>query len=327
MKTNRIVIFLILISLFISACGRSRSEHNATMPSAPAPMVQSAPSGGSVRAKQAPAADMDIKSQDVMPAGVPVENAAKPLSLGNTVQAATNEQFQRKIIRNGELDLLVDNPQEANNKITAIANSFKGFVVTSESRQYDSTSTTITITLRVPADRFDDAVSQLRALGNRVIREKLTGQDVTEEFVDLSAQLKTKRALEEQYLEIMKRAVKVSEVLEVQNYLGNVRGEIEQIEGRLRYLENQASLSTITVLLQPPAVIVKTNGGGFLDKLTDAVGDGLEMAQEVIFGLIRLLGVLLPIAIILGIPSFIVLRIIWRKIKAARVPVTPVTKG
>ena len=76
---------------------------------------------------------------------------------------------------------------------------------------------------------------------------------MTEEYIDLEARLRAQRALEAQFLEIMKTANKVSDALEVQRELANVRSEIERVEGRRRFLENQSSLSTIKVVLQTPA--------------------------------------------------------------------------
>src|SRR5204862_419845 len=143
-----------------------------------------------------------------------------------------------------------------------------GFVVNSESRRNDGNlqtapKTTITIVARVPASKFIQAVEEIQQTGSRVVHSKETGQDVTEEFIDLEAHIRAKRALELQFLEIMKRAQKVSDALEVQTQLAEVRGEIEQMEGRRRFLENQAALSTITVTLQTPTPIVAATTGGF----------------------------------------------------------------
>ena len=85
---------------------------------------------------------------------------------------------------------------------------------------------------------------------------KISGQDVSEEYLDLEARLRTKKALEAQFLEIMKQARKVQDALDVQSQLADVRTEIERLEGRRRFLENQAALSTITTTLQMPQPII-----------------------------------------------------------------------
>jgi hypothetical protein len=90
-----------------------------------------------------------------------------------------------------------------------------------------------------------------------VIVESVKGEDVTEEFIDIEARLKTQKALEAQFLEIMKRSNSVEDALNVQTEIARVRGEIEKIEGRKRFLESQASLSTIKIKLQTPAVFFR----------------------------------------------------------------------
>src|SRR5919202_523761 len=116
----------------------------------------------------------------------------------------------------------------------------------------------ITMEARVPAAQFDAAMKEIRAVGSRVTAEKITGQDVTEEYIDLEARLRTQRALEAQLLDITKQARQVSDAITVERELTNVRTEIERVEGRRRFLENQSSLSTINVTLRPPAPLVAT---------------------------------------------------------------------
>ena len=162
---------------------------------------------------------------------------------------AANEAAQaieRKIIRNANLTVEVASPIESQRQISSIAESHGGFVVTSEMTQQTSEdnskpSVSVNLVVRVPAAQFDSVVQAIRAAGSRVLQEKRTGQDVTEEFIDLEARIKNQRALETQFLEIMKRAGKVEEALEVQRQLAEVRTEIEKLEGRKRFLENQAT--------------------------------------------------------------------------------------
>ncbi|MEJ7701891.1 MAG: DUF4349 domain-containing protein [Pyrinomonadaceae bacterium] len=138
-------------------------------------------------------------------------------------------------------------PEEAQQKITAIAESKGGFVIESSQSSSDAQATTrdtVTMTIRIPAAKFNETLDEIRKTSSRVIVETVKGQDVTEEFIDIEARLKTKKALEEQFLGIMKQSKSVEDALNVQRELADVRGEIEQIEGRKRFLENQSSLST-----------------------------------------------------------------------------------
>jgi hypothetical protein len=228
-------------------------------------------------------------------------------------QASQQVAVERKIIRDAEINLEVASPAEGQGILGAIAEAHGGFVVTSESRlQGDGahgaqTAEIVTVQMRVPATRFDAAIAEIRAVGSRVRAEKITGKDVTEEFIDLDARLRAQRALEAQFLEIMKRAGKVSDALEVHSQLAGVRTEIERVEGRRRFLENQAALSTINITLQPPAPLVSANTSGFLYGIRQAFGDGLDIAAEIVLGIVRFGIALLPVLLLIVLP----LALIW----------------
>jgi len=107
----------------------------------------------------------------------------------------------------------------------------------------------------------------------------------------------------------MKRADKVSDALEVHTQLAGVRTEIERVEGRRRFLENQAALSTINATLQPPAPLVGVNTSGFFSGLKSAFGDGIDIAAAIILGLIRFGIALLPVLLLVVLP----LVFLWRR--------------
>lgn len=240
----------------------------------------------------------------------------QPVSLVQAGQSQESQQaaVERKIIRDADINLEVASPAEGQRKLASIAEAHGGFVVTSESRLQEDASRDsqpleiVTVQLRVPAPRFDAALGEIRAVGTRVRAEKQTGKDVTEEFIDLDARLRTQRALEAQFLEIMKRAAKVSEALEVQSQLAVVRTEIERVEGRRRFLENQAALSTINATLQTPAALVSVNTSGFFYGVKSAFGDGIDIAAMLILGIIRFGIALLPVLLFVVLP----LALLWR---------------
>src|SRR6266404_520848 len=170
----------------------------------------------------------------------------------NQADAANNASraIERKIIRNANLTVEVTFPPDNQRKITAIAELHQGFVVTSEATQRITEDkgrpeVTINLVVRVPAAQFNQVLEEIRAAATRVIQEKITGQDVTEEFIDLEARIKNQKALEGQFLEIMKRAGKVEDALEVQRQLADVRTEIEKLEGRRRSEEHTSELQSI----------------------------------------------------------------------------------
>jgi hypothetical protein len=239
------------------------------------------------------------------------------------------EAMNRKIIRNADLALEVAAPLEAQQKVSSIAETLGGFVVTSESKLRPSSDgakqdVEVTLVVRVPAQQFKSAVEQILGLGSRIIQNKATGEDVTEEFIDLEARVKTQKALEEQFLEIMKRAGKIDDALEVQRQIAEVRTEIEKLEGRKRFLENRASLSTITVALQPPATIV-VNTSGVGRSIREAVSESVSVAVDIVLFMIRFAIVMIPVLLLILLPGFLLTRFAWkraRKMQLARVPQT-----
>src|SRR6185369_14744738 len=168
---------------------------------------------------------------------------------------ATTAATDRKIVRNADLTMEVASTNEAQHRVSSIAEAHGGFVVNSESKQRESAdpaqrTVDFKVMVRIPADQYGVALDEIKQLASNVLEEKSTGQDVTEEFIDLEARIKTQKALETQFLEIMQRANKIEDALEVQRQIAEVRTEIEKLEGRKRFLENRSSLATITVNIQ-----------------------------------------------------------------------------
>ncbi len=243
-------------------------------------------------------------------------NPAAQFSLANTSAAQTDvAPTERKIIRNADLSLEAASPEEVQQKITAIAESKGGFVIESQQSSSDvkvNVRDVVTMTLRVPAGKFAESLDEIRKTASRVIVETVKGEDVTEEFVDIEARLKAERALEQQFLEIMKRANSVEDALKVQAQLGSVRSEIERIEGRKKFLENQASLSTIKVKIQAPTAI-SASSAGFFYRLGESLNTGVDFALSFILGLVTLVIAVLPFALFIVLPIYMVVRYAVRK--------------
>jgi len=235
---------------------------------------------------------------------------------------STAEAAERKIIRNADITIEVAATTEVQQRVTAIAESHGGFVVTSEAKQrenLDASKRTLDIKLvaRVPATQFGAALDEIKGLAANIPEAHVTGQDVTEDFIDLEARIKTQKALELQFLEIMKDARKVTDALEVQRQIADVRTDIEKLEGRKRFLENRSSLSTITVNIEAPkSITVSTTG--FRSDLRDAVSDSLELASGMLMFFVRFIIVMLPVLVFVVLPSGLVLRYLMRRARRVR---------
>ena len=237
-----------------------------------------------------------------------------------TLSQAENSQtppptIERKIVRNADLQMEADSPEQAQQKITAIAESKGGFVVESQQSSSDTRTTTrdvVTMTVRVPSDKFNETLEEIRRTASRVVVETVKSDDVTEEFIDIEAQLKAKKSLEAQFLEIMKRANTVEDALDVQRQLAEVRGEIEKIEGRRRFLENQSALSTVKIRLQTPTVFT-ANSDGFGYRLKESFAKGFDAALNFILGLVSIAIAILPFLIFIVLPIYLVVRYILKQ--------------
>ncbi|HJQ25070.1 MAG TPA: DUF4349 domain-containing protein [Blastocatellia bacterium] len=272
------------------------------------------------------AADQQAQSQPSQPAAskpaVQEQRAkgdtyAQVVSLADATSAqAASIAAERKIIRNAELTLETEAPADGQRRITAIAEALGGYVVTSEFKQETAQakpSQSVTVVARVPASQFYAALDQILSTSGKMIQKKISGQDVSEEYLDIEARIRTKKALEAQFLEIMKQARKVSDALEVQSQLADVRTEIERLEGRRRFLENQSALSTITVSLQLPAPVVATTSTSFGQEIKQAFGTAVDTAAAIVLFLIRAVIVLTPFALIFGVPAWLIWRLVRRR--------------
>ncbi|MGB8707111.1 MAG: DUF4349 domain-containing protein, partial [Dehalococcoidia bacterium] len=159
------------------------------------------------------------------PAAPPVEfksNAYDAASSSTAGEVGTSD-IDRKIVKNGNMTLEVNDITVAMTGVAAIAKDLNGYVVSSN-KQGDKDITYGQISIRVPSDRFDEAFDKLRKLAVNVPNESTNSQDVTEQYTDLQAQLRNYEATEAQYLELLKKAEKVEDILAVQRELSNVRG-------------------------------------------------------------------------------------------------------
>jgi len=157
---------------------------------------------------------------------------------------------ERMIVRTGDMFLVVESVSEALEDITQLAVGFGGYVVSSHVSGEEERMMGW-ITIRVPDEKFDQALAELRDLAVRVEEESTNSQDVTMEYTDLESRLKNAEATEQQYLALLEKAEDVEDILKIYDYLSRIRQEIEQIKGQMQYLERTSSMSLISVYLEP----------------------------------------------------------------------------
>lgn len=184
--------------------------------------------------------------------------ASTPATLAQAQEGARAD-FGRQVIRAAVLRVEVVKFDAGSKALVRIAESVSGFIADSNISQEEPPYGTFT--LRVPAIRFSEVLDRVGALG-KVTGRRVTGQDVTEEFVDLRARIRNLEHHERQLLTFMEKAVKVADLLAIEQETTRVRGEIEQLTGRLRFLGNRVEMATVEVALYEKA---KQSSGLFWD--------------------------------------------------------------
>jgi hypothetical protein len=195
----------------------------------------------------------------------------------------------------------------ATGEIRALTTELGGYVGGS---QAGTDTDAATLTLRIPADRFDDALARLRDMDAEIVAEATREQDVTGQVVDLQARIANLEASEASYRQLVDRAERIEDILAVQTRLDGVRGEIEQLQAQLENVSAQAALSTLTVTLIPRVEPVETQtegwdpGADFNEALASLVGVG----QGLVTGLIWIGVVWLPLMAVLAL----LILLVWR---------------
>ncbi len=236
--------------------------------------------------------------------------AAAPSAAANGGAASGDAQYasiQQQIVKTGEVTLQVANVANATSRVRAMTVELGGYV---GGAQAGTLQDAATLTLRIPAARFDDALSRLHEIGDKVLVEATREEDVTSSVVDLNARLQNLASSEAQYRTLMTKATKIEDILAIQSRLDDVQGQIEQLTAQLKQLTNQASLATLTVTLQPQAEPIQAASSGWDPgaTLSAAVGALLSFGQGLVTVGIWLAIVGLPIVLVLTILVLVLLR-------------------
>jgi len=189
--------------------------------------------------------------------GVPVDRAVLRASLMLTPGNSSSGEGEasspdRKLVRTASLGLIVKTPAQTAEQITQLAQRAGGFLVTSNVNG-GADATSASLTLHVPAEKFDEVRVQIRKLALRVENESIEAQDVTKQYVDQQARLRNLRAQEQQYLGILRKAANVKDTLEVSHKLNEVRGAIEERQAEFEALSKQVETVAINITLRAEA--------------------------------------------------------------------------
>lgn len=223
---------------------------------------------------------------------------------------------ERMVIRNARVTLRSDAPNEVAIVATRLAEQVGGFVESSDTQGVGEEISRVDAAIRVPADRFESVLTELRAHGE-LLQETVTGDDVTDQHADLGARLRSQRVLEERLLTILGKVESVEDALTVEAQLVGVRTQIERLEGSMRNMEKRAAMATITLVVEAPVRHNVASAETVLSRLDRAVDDAGRMFIGGIAALIRLLGAVLPVLLAM-LPLMFVGRRVWRNRRRER---------
>lgn len=252
-----------------------------------------------------------MKSSDMM-----VEKSMmEPVAIDNGAVELTTD---KKIIKNGSLDLKVSSADDASRKISDIAKNNGGEVFSSNFYQTAKKVKSGTITVKVPVANFEKAFSELKKVATLVVRESTSGNDVTEQYADLQGQLKNKQAEEQQFQNILGQAQKISDILEVTQQLSRVRGEIERLQGRIKFMDSQTDMSSITISLSEDENITFADSWRPWQVVKETFNSLVKSVQEFVNFLIVLIIQVIPVLALYLLIFYVVYRIgkkIYLKVK------------
>jgi hypothetical protein len=231
-------VVLLLLFLTLTACSGGGGAQSAGSSGGAGGGGGAVSAGG---AAQAGGGEAGASSPDAEFADREVEGSGDDGGLG---------EFDRRIVKTAELGLRAEDVRESAAEAQRIVAGFGGSVLSARVDDADG-GTYAELVLTVPSERFEEALDELRGLGRRVTTDTVTGEDVTEEFVDLRSRERNLKAAEESLLKLYDRAESIEDTLDVQAELTEVRGQIERVQGRLKYLENRTELSRISLRIEP----------------------------------------------------------------------------
>jgi len=256
----------------------------------------------------------------------PVESYAadSTLQTGNQPESANAAGAERMIVYTGSLDLIVKDANATVDQITQITKDAGGFVVSSNTYK-DQGQTRATMSIRVPGEdltQLKATLGKIEALALQVESRRLDGQDVTDQYADTQAQIDNLTAQRDSYRKLLDRATKMEDILSIQTRLDQVQGQINTLTGQQLKLKESVKFSTITITITPDALAQPIQVAGWRPQGTarDALRALINALQFIGNMLIWTAICVLPVAVLIGVPLYWVVRFAFKRRKKATTP-------
>lgn len=258
-----------------------------------------------------------IENSDRGPASESMDAASGQESKNESAESPTSTkagempklQTDRKVIFNANLSLTVDDLSNANDRLKKLVTSNNGYIV--EASTYSEGDNNYgSMTARIPQDKFYPFLDSAETIGKGTPQKSISGTDVTEEFVDLEARLKAKENVRNRLEVFLENAEKTEDLLAISNDLSRVQEEIEQLKGRMKYLNNQSDYSTITISLEEKKITVPPLGDRDQSTIAEAKQLFMKTANGILYFFSKSFVVIIGLSPVL-IPAVAIAIVIW----------------
>jgi hypothetical protein len=282
-----LAVLYFIISSFLSVSGQTMYGTAG----GPIPTIASIPDAGS--SDSAPGSPAGMQTGDKIP---------------------TDGEIKGMIIHNANISLQVDNISATLDKITQLANNSGGYVVSSNLNQ-NSLSSGANISIRVPAQGLNNVLTTLKSFATQVMQESISGEDITQRFISLESRLKNLQATKDQLTKIMAGATKTADVLAVYQELSETQGQMEVVEGQIKYYKQSVAYSLINIDLNinPKLTTIEQKQWRVLEVAKKSYHDLIDQLRNTTYGLIEFVVYFLPLLLLWGL-IFLILFWIGKKI-------------
>lgn len=224
--------------------------------------------------------------------------AAVDMSVATVRLPEKEKEIEAKIIKSGNLRYQTDDLEKTYAQIKDAVKKYKA-LIKNDSQYNDEDGISRRINIRIPNENFDSFIADISKGVNYFDLKSISSDDVTEEYIDVASRIKTKKVLEERYYELLKKASKVSEMLEIEKKLSEIREEIEAKEGRLRYLQNKVSMSTLDVNFYKPVAQGQKATVSYGGRIGNAFVSGFNGISNFFIGVLGIWPVIVTLVVLI----------------------------